>query len=158
MALSFEDSLSAINEPSTTLAQTADNGQVAVIDYSLDDENDMVASYSLNDDGWILMNRFKYYPDYDDSNVSIVDDEKNVNVNKKQVNITRESNSQYIPFEMPRFYDGFDLTSVSSIQIYFVNAEGYGSRSNAVNVYYNDTKIRFGWLVDANATAVTGKL
>lgn len=158
MALSFEDSLSAINEPSTTLAQTADNGQVAVIDYSLDDENDMVASYSLNDDGWILMNRFKYYTDYDDSNVSIVDDEKNVNVNKKQVNITRESNSQYIPFEMPRFYDGFDLTSVASIQIYFVNAEGYGSRSNAVNVYYNDTKIRFGWLVDANATAVTGKL
>lgn len=158
MALSFEDSLSAVNEAKVESTPVVVDEPVAVSDYSLNDEDDAVAAQALTDEGWILMSRFKYYTEYDDPNVSVIDDEKTVNINKKQVNITKESNSQFIPFEMPRFYDGFDLTSVASIQIYFVNAEGYGSRSNAVNVYYNDTKIRFGWLIDANATAVTGKL
>ena len=122
MALSFEDSLNAANEVKVESTNVVVDEPVAVTNYSLDDESAMVAPYSLADEGWTLMSRFKYYSDYDDSNVSIVDDEKTVNVNRKQVNITRESNSQFIPFEMPRFYDGFDLTSVASIQIYFVNA------------------------------------
>ena len=59
---------------------------------------------------------------------------------------------------MPRRYDGFDLLSNTTIIIHYVNKDGHEGRSNVVNVYYNEEYIRFGWLVNKNATAVEGTL
>ena len=94
---------------------------------------------------------------YEDSNISYVDELKNVSINQNQVNLTQESDSQYIPFEMSRYYDGIDLTKMK-ITIYYENIKkGYGI-SDAVNVRYSDTKIRFGWVVPYTATALAGVL
>lgn len=37
-----------------------------------------------------------------------------------QINLTQEDNSQFIPFEMPRYYDGVDLMQML-IQVHYVN-------------------------------------
>ena len=162
MALSFEDSLKVAQEESVASNSATENDAssehaVSAVSYSLLNEDVSVAAYSLEDDGWKRANGYSFYDDYEDDNVSNIDDEKNVYVNKKQINITQEKNSQFIPFEMQRHYDGFDLLN-TTIQIYYVNADGYDGRSTAVNVYYNNDKIRFAWLVNDTATAIAGKL
>ena len=58
---------------------------------------------------------------------------------------------------MPRYYDGIDLSQMI-IQIHFVNPKGDEFYVSPVNVTANSEKIRFGWLVDATATAFEGKL
>lgn len=96
---------------------------------------------------------------YEDENLSYVDDNKNVKVNELQVNLTQEENSQYIPFEMFRYYDGVDLMDSSmKITVFFVNKYGDYGESEVINVKYSDTKIRFGFLVPIEATAIAGKL
>lgn len=127
--------------------------------------NDVQAISLLSDEDEIwteLRDMYKWYEvngeeEYKDENLSVVDDLKNINVNEKQINITQEENSQYIPFQIPRRYDNVDLTKML-IQIHFVNKDGFEGYDNAVNVKYSDTKIRFGWLVPGNATAVAGVL
>lgn len=159
MALSFEDSLKA-NE------QSEDNSEdvsVASLDYVADEQALNTEEYtakpvvmSLGSE-WTLCDNYKSYDDYSDDDISTVDDEKNISLNRKQINITQESNSQFIPFEMPRYYDGFDLTN-AKLLVHFVNQDGYESYSDPVNVYKSADKIRFGWLVGNDATAVAGNL
>lgn len=100
---------------------------------------------------------YKYYTDYSDENMSTVSDLKTVNVNNNQINLTQESNSQYIPFMMPRYYDGFDLTR-AKLQFYFLNKYKQYGIAYPVNVYYNDTHIKFAWLVDNTVTMVAGDI
>lgn len=159
MALSFEDSLNAAQaeQEMSDVSGEVEAATPSVAAYSLDDENVAVTTYSLADEGWTLKSGSAYYSEYADDNISQINDEKTVVVNQKQINITQEKNSQFIPFEMPRYYDGYDLTQ-ATILIYYVNADNQGNMSNAVNVYYNSDKIRFGWLVDDYATAKAGKL
>lgn len=167
MGLSFKDSLNKAKENNNARMM---NNNISLM--SLDDDmpvyDDDISLASLDDEsavavnsdsleGWTRSSNYLYYEEYSDENVSNVDDEKNVSVNKKQINLTQESNSQYIPFKMPRRYDGFDLLN-TTISIHYVNKDGYEDRSNVVNVYYNDEYIRFGWLVGKNATAVEGAL
>ena len=162
MALSFEDSLNATNEAnvesSTVTTSASNDGQAAsVASYSLSNENTAVAAYSLVDEGWTQDANYKYYDDFSDDNVSNIDDNKNIALNQKQFNITQEENSQFIPFEMPRYYDGYDLKN-AVISIHYERSDGKHGVSEAVNVFYNDSKIRFGWLVDAYATEVSGNI
>lgn len=166
MGLSFKDSLNKVKENNNARMinnnispMSLDDDVPAYDDISLtslDDESAVaVASDSL--EGWTRSSNYLYYEEYSDDNISNVDELKNVLIDKKQVNLTQESNSQYIPFKMPRRYDGFDLLNTTII-IHYVNKDGYEDRSNVVNVYYNDEYIRFGWLVNKNATAVEGTL
>lgn len=101
--------------------------------------------------------KYAYYPDYSDSDYSLVDITKTVKVNASQVNITQEENSQVIPFELNRFWDGVDLTTMK-FRVYFVNANGDYGFSNPINFSYSSTRIRFYWLVDKLVTAYTGKI
>lgn len=119
--------------------------------------DDTASTRAIDTEQWTMKAGGREYNDYDDENISQIDDIKTVNLNPKQFNITQEKNSQYIPFEMPRFYDGFDLL-VTNIMIYYVNADGYSDLDSAVNIHYNDEKIRFAWLVNSKATAVAGNL
>ena len=160
MALSFEDSLKANKEIEN---DSSDDVQVVGFDYkadnyALDEDIDTsdVAVMALGSE-WTLCDNYKFYEDYSDDDISSIDSEKNISLNRKQINITQESNSQFIPFEMPRFYDGFDLTN-AKLLVHFVNQDGYESYSDPVNVYKSADKIRFGWLVGNDATAVAGNL
>ena len=101
--------------------------------------------------------KYEWYNNYSDENFSIVDDNKNISVNEKQLNLTQEVNSQFIPFELSRYYDGIDLMEMS-FRVHYVNAEGGEHYSTPVNVTYSENKIRFGWLVDEYATALEGDL
>lgn len=122
-----------------------------------------VAYFEDNTEDWTLSDKYdstdKYSigSRYEDNNYSIVDDKKNVAVSPYQVNLTQEENSQYIPFEMARYYDGIDLMNMT-LSVYFLNIENAEGESPVINVRYNDAQIRFGWVVPKEATLVAGKL
>lgn len=119
--------------------------------------NDEVAAYS--DEVWVddTSGTYKKYSYIDDLEASTIDRTKKVKINANQVNISQESNSQAISFIIDRRWDNIDLTEMD-IRINFVNAEGNWGFSYPINMQYTSDKIRFIWLVDSTATAVTGKL
>lgn len=120
-------------------------------------ESYTIAAYSGEDGNWQQHSGYVYYSTFSDDNISIIDDKKEINLDGKQFNITQEENSQYIPFEMARYYDGYDLTK-AALSIHYVTKEKRHGSSKPINVTYNNNKIRFGWLVDANATIDAGNL
>ena len=163
MSLSFEDSLKKALKEREVVANienaTASNTPVMTLEsYDIaEDEDNIIAAYSGDDGNWVQHTNYKYYSDYFDDNVSIVDDKKNITLNEDQINITQEENSQLIPFEMPRYYDGFDM-STTALSIHYETSDKYHGVSIPVNVTYNDSKIRFSWLIDAKATHAVGRL
>ena len=163
MSLSFSDSLkmakSAVKDNDEIIVDNMSNDEgisLASI-YDMDEGANGVAVYAAPELGWTLSNNFLYYSEYSDDKVSTINETKDVILDPTQINLTQESNSQFIPFKVKRYYDGFDLLN-TSILIHFVNKDGYEENSSAVNVYYNDEYIKFGWLVNKNATAVAGAL
>lgn len=118
--------------------------------------NTSISTYS-DDDDWTLNSRYSYYQEYADERFSTINDTKIITVDQSQINITQESNSQFIPFKIKRYWDGVDLNNMS-ILIYFCNANNNASYSSPINVYYNDDYIKFGWLINSYATAVQGQL
>ena len=181
MSLSFEDSLkksmatASLKTESIALASmdnmvdnTVANMGIAdmnIVDIGVMplDETGGIAAYAGDDGNWNELAGYVRYLDiygnniFSDDNISTIDEKKNISLNELQFNLTQEENSQYIPFEMPRYYDGFDLKN-TEISIHYETSSGYHYASKPVNVVYNDEKIRFGWLVDANATSEVGKL
>lgn len=168
MGLSFEDSLkkSVVSNITTTKNKNIEESVMTIADdmstttpsiTTLDEAPIMMAAYSGDDGNWQQHNGYVYFSTFSDSNISNVDDEKNITLNRKQFNITQEENSQYIPFEMSRYYDGYDLVNAAISIHYETNSGSHGS-SKPINVTFNDNKIRFAWLIDANATADAGKL
>lgn len=150
MSLSFEDSL---KNNIVTVTNDANLMKATTLAQSEDYE---IVSYASNEN-WQRHTGYVYYSSFSDDNISTINDSKDINLNSKQFNITQEENSQYIPFEMPRYYDGFDLVS-TVISIHYQTKGGRHGVSKPVNVVFNDEKIRFGWLVDAGATIDAGTL
>lgn len=109
-----------------------------------------LSNYILCDDG-----RYEVYTEYTDDAVSEVDKHKNITVNDEQCNLTQEENSQYVPFKLPRYWDGVDLMT-KLIQFHYVNINGGSGVSTAVNVRFNDSYIICGWLINKSVTAVAG--
>ena len=109
--------------------------------------------------GWIRVTSPSYvwFNDFNDDKISHINESKDITIDDSQINISQESKSQFIPFEMPRYYDGIDLTKMA-ISIHFTNKDKVHAASPAVNVRYKDDKIRFAWLVDGNATHIDGNL
>ena len=109
--------------------------------------------------GWIRVTSPSYvwFNDFNDDKISHINESKDITIDDSQINISQESKSQFIPFEMPRYYDGIDLTKMA-ISIHFTNSDKQHAASPAVNVQYNNDKIRFAWLVDGNATHIDGNL
>lgn len=141
MAISFSDSLKKSTSALETVIPHEEVSTQAVV---------ISEEYTLCTDG-----RYEIYTQYFDSNCSTVDNLKNITVDAAQVNITQETNSQYIPFMIPRYWDGIDLLPML-IQFHYSNKDGTGGISNAVNVRYNNDTIVCAWLIDANVTAVAG--
>ena len=155
MALSFEESkklyAKQVATPATMSLRTVSSDIMTL------DETGIIAAYDGEDGNWKQHTGYVYYSAFSDDNISFINDTKDINLDDKQFNITQEENSQFIPFEMPRYYDGYDLVD-AAISIHFETSKGTHGASKPINVTYNDDKIRFGWLVDANATADVGKL
>ena len=167
--MSFSNLLKTASATSTTVSKMSAPSKVsmeainsdvesgiATTSFSLADEVG-IAAYSGDGGNWQEHTGYVRYSSFSDDNISIINDEKDINLDGKQFNITQEENSQYIPFEMPRYYDGFDLVD-TAISIHYTTKSGYHGASKPVNVTYNDEKIRFGWLVDAGATVDAGTL
>lgn len=96
--------------------------------------------------------------DYTDSMIFRVDQmTKQIEVITNQPMISGENCSQFIRFEMPRFYDGIDL-GAKSIQIIYMTESGFSDINAAVCVEQNDENIRFGWIVPGAASYEAGKL
>lgn len=143
MVLSFADSMRIIQE--------AEENSIAVVN----DLDELVAVDT--GDNWIMDNRYQYYSEYHDDAISVVDNMKNVIMDESQTNISQEANSQFIPFEMDRYYDGFDLVT-TTLSFFFLDAAGMSGTDSPINVTYNSEKIRFGWLVDSRVTSTVGRV
>ena len=101
--------------------------------------------------------KYEKYTQYSDAKISTIDESGNIKVDSSQINFTQEINSQYIPFEMPRFIDGIDLMGMTLV-IHFVNPEGLYDHAKPVNVSFSEDKIQFAWLVDEKVTAIAGEV
>ena len=170
MGLSFKDSLQKnaesnvvkpMNVAPVAMPMIANDVSVEGIGVDMGvmtlDEVGGIAAYSGEDGNWQEHHDYVRYSVFSDDNLSTVSEEKDIVLNRKQFNITQEENSQYIPFEMPRYYDGFDLVN-TLISIHYQTKSGRHASSKPVNVTFNDEKIRFGWLIDAGATIDVGTL
>lgn len=153
MALSFEESkrLAAKNAIKTLEANVEAPRAVALA------AEDVATFAASADDGYTKSGNYVWYDTYTDNDFSFVNATKDIVMNENQINITQENNSQIIPFEMPRYYDGVDLMQMT-IQIHYVNADNNENYTAPVNVSYSDSKIRFYWMVSDYATAKEGTL
>ena len=148
--MAFTDSLQSAKEAQI---QTYSLKSARTMSLSLASE---VATVEETDE-YVRLNGYEWYDEYQDDKYSIVDNLKDITIDPSQINITQEENSQFIPFEMFRYYDGFDLTT-TTIYFRYETSDGYKGKSDPVNVTYNSEKIRFAWLVDGNVTHVAGKI
>ena len=147
--------MASLSDKLKAASANSENSEAGISTMSLDDS---IAAYSADDSFERVQNSlYLWIPEYEDTNYSYVDSLKNVSVNDQQINLTQEENSQAIPFELDRYYDGIDLSQMT-FQIYYVNAEGKEGLSTPINVVRNSKKIRFYWLVDAGATSREGTL
>lgn len=160
MGLSFEDSLKAAQAEAASIApfSIANEEDYAVM--TLDETSGLIAAYS-GEEAWEKPTNasiYTYYNgEYGDEDYSTVDANKNITLSQNQINLTQETNSQYIPFKIPRYYDQFDL-SETEISIYWVNKSLMGSSAKPVDVYCNSEYIKFAWLIDGNVTQLAGKI
>lgn len=106
---------------------------------------------------FIQSDKYKIYENYSDDKFSNINEKKEIHIEPSQQVLTQEVNSQYIPFEMSRYYDGIDLMSMSLV-IHYINSKNRENHSIPVNVSYSDEKIRFHWLIDENVTCIAGEI
>lgn len=156
MALSFGESKRLAAKKAASPANVSvDDIDVATLE--LNDE-DQIAVYDDNgEETFERSGNYTWFADYSDDQWSYIDKNKDIQLDANQINITQESNSQVIPFEMPRYYDGIDLLQMT-IQIHYLNADREENYASPINVSYSNTKIRFYWLVANDATAKDGEL
>ena len=159
MALSFEESKKLLSQKiAKPMMMAATPASMSVNDNSImtlaaEDDMELIPAYSE----WTKSNKYVWSDQYTDSKASYVDENKNITVDNSQINLTQEENSQFIPFEMPRYYDGFDLME-TELSIHYLTSDGYHGESAPINVSYDTATIKFGWLVDGYATHVAGNV
>lgn len=152
MALSFEESKKKF------MAQTAvQSAEPMIMSMAADDDEAFAVMADSASDDFAISGKYTWYSSYRDDKYSSIDELKNIKLDDSQINITQEKNSQFIPFQMPRYYDGVDLLDMM-LQVHFVNKDGDENYATPVNVTYNEDTIRFGWLIDENVTAVDGEV
>ena len=161
---SFSEKLKSMNiasEPMVIKSNIAQPSDASIMTLSLEDES--IAAYTGDmieeTESFERVNNplYLWIEDYKDPNYSHIDTLKNVTIDNTQVNLTQEENSQVIPFELDRYYDGIDLSQMT-FQIYYINPNGNEGLSTPINVTRSANKIRFFWLIDGGVTAIEGKI
>ena len=111
--------------------------------------------------GYSQINTFTVYSEYDDKNILEITDMREVIPNEYNNEvILEETASEYLTFDMPRYFDGVDL-STKDIRVHYWREdtkETGGGYTACVNGLRSSTRVRFGWIVDAGATAEAGTL
>lgn len=107
---------------------------------------------------------YEYMDGYDNSNsysddmiFEVSKEDKSISVIRKQTLISGERNSQYIAFQMPRYYDGIDL-SEKNIEVIYVTETGISDINKVINVRRNEEYLLFGWVVPGGALQDPGTL
>lgn len=152
MALSFEESKRLAAQAATKPATMDISSPVMPV--AVDEGISVQATV---DSGFQRSGLYTWISDYDDNVFSTISGELDINIVSSQANVTQGNNSQVIPFEMPRYYDGIDLMQMT-IQIHSLNGNNEECYSAPVNVMYSDSKIRFYWLLNNNETVKDGDL
>lgn len=66
-----------------------------------------------------------------------------------------DKNSNRVNFQMPRYYNGFDMSEFT-VRVNYVNANGDGGVYTVNDLEVRDDMILFTWLVDSDACAYVG--
>lgn len=77
----------------------------------------------------------------------------------KDLVVLRDTNSEIITFELPRYYDGVDL-SQKNILVNFINADGKSGSAYGHNIVATDGEVSFtfDWTIDGRISVKTGKV
>lgn len=150
MALSFGESIKK-----TQMKSSVATAPTNLSTFSTDDVQPVVMEQEVV--SFVRNNNYVWYNNYTDEKLSYIDEGKNISVDSSQINISQEENSQFIPFEMNRFYDGIDLKDML-IQIHYINQNNEEDFDNVVNCEYSKDKIRFAWLIDRGVTYLSGEV
>ena len=96
--------------------------------------------------------------DYTDTMVFEVDyDTKKLEKISGQTLVAGEENSQYIRFEMPRYWDGIDISG-KTIKVVYMLTNQYFGQSAVINGEYTEDAVRFGWVVPKTACCIEAAL
>ena len=151
MALSFKKSIQKTAVPTNDIKTL--EAPIAPMAIAVDG----IDTLAFVDAGFTRSDKYVWIDNYEDTDYSTIDSNRNITVSGTQANVTQENNGQIVPFEMPRYYDGIDLMQMT-IQVHYLNADNEENYAAPINVSYSDSKIHFGWLLSDNATAKDGTL
>lgn len=121
---------------------------------NLDDAFSVFASGTTEE--WVKSDKYMDYPEYHDEDYTYIEG-RTIGDITAQVSVQGEAYSQYISFMINRYYDGIDLIGMS-IWIHYELKDGSGSEDSPVNVMYNDSNIKFGWIIPEKATQQVGEI
>ena len=157
MALDFKQSLALTQildssqgetlAQNNTLAEEGHGAATAEEKARYDDKTSSGVEYNKN---------YPIYDVFEDTELTTINANKKMSLNASQLNLTQERNSQYVPFSMPRYCDGYDLANGI---IWIITDAGEKKEPYAiqpVNVYVRDNKIYFAWLIDGYITRQAG--
>ena len=99
---------------------------------------------------WVLITKYQRKEFYVDSDRAINVVGRKIEAIKEEVSVQGENHSQYIEFIMDRYYDGIDLAE-QTLAIHYEVGD-VSDEDAPINVYKNDTQIKFGWVVESNLT------
>ena len=95
---------------------------------------------------------------YADSMIFEVDPKtKTIAQLRDQVLIAGEVMSQYIAFNIPRYFDGIDLAG-KSIEVLYISPDNFSDVNTVINAERNDDTLAFGWVVPGEALTSPGTL
>ena len=108
-------------------------------------------------DTWTMLSGYTA-SDYVDTMVfEVVSATKKIRPLSGQTLVAGEKNSQYVRFEMDRFWDGIDISTKNFSITYSLAGKYYGT-SEAVSAEVSTDKLRFGWIVPWEACCIAGTL
>ena len=101
-------------------------------------------------DEWEILSKYRRNDIYVDDDGAVNISGRRIDTIRENISVQGENHSQYIKFIMDRYYDGIDIAEQTLAIHYEV---GDASDEDApINVYKNDTQIKFGWVVGSNLT------
>ena len=122
----------------------------------IDNEINRLLSAS-NDETWTRLTDYLLSDDYTDDEGPVDVIGRTIGDISEEISVQGESQSQYITFVIPRYYDGIDLTEMT-INVHYELPDESGSNDFPVNAYYSDEHIKFGWIIPQAATMYEGAI
>ena len=109
------------------------------------------------ENGFSEISRYTKYSNYSDKKIYRIDEDRNIPEIKEKI-LRGDERSQYITFEMPRYYDGVDFIDKQIYVRWFndSNVESGGMMADICDARYNDECIRFAWLLEPDVAKHAG--